>query len=335
MLLPQSRPMWLSKFRRDRDRQGRKRPRRRLAVHSLECLEDRTVLSSISVGPMDTAGLYAAIAAANADTGHGTVNIQLSPGTYTLTGAQLEITRTSGAVTIHGNGAVIDAAGLSRVLETDAGTTVTVQDAELTDGKAVGAGFGAAGQGGGILNLGGSLSLNHVILDNDKAFGSGGGPFNNTGGAGQGGGLYTSGGSVSILNSTLSDDFAYGGTGTFGQITGGTGGDGQGGGLYATGGGSVSILNSNFSSDLAHGGTGFFGGPFAIVNGGNGGKGQGGGLYIDSGTLSLKNSSVSGNTAQGGNGGSGNGAFVRAAPTAATAAMAKGAACTTAAACSP
>ena len=80
MLLPQSRPMWLSKFRRDRDRQGRKRPRRRLAVHSLECLEDRTVLSSISVGPMDTAGLYAAITAANANTGHGTVNIQLSPG---------------------------------------------------------------------------------------------------------------------------------------------------------------------------------------------------------------------------------------------------------------
>src|SRR5271166_3688832 len=116
MLLPQSRPMWLSKFRRDRDRQGRKRPRRRLAVHSLECLEDRTVLSSISVGPMDTAGLYRAIAAANAATGPATVNISLSPGTYTLTGAQLEITRTSGAVTIHGNGAVIDAAGLSRVL---------------------------------------------------------------------------------------------------------------------------------------------------------------------------------------------------------------------------
>ena len=48
MLLPQPRPMWLSRWGPARDRQGRQRPRRRLAVHSLEFLEDRTVPSTLT-----------------------------------------------------------------------------------------------------------------------------------------------------------------------------------------------------------------------------------------------------------------------------------------------
>ena len=247
------------KFRPDRDRQGRKRPRGRLAVHSLECLEDRTVLSSIST----TTELYAAIAAANANMGHAPVNIQLSPVIYTLTSGELDITRVSGAVIIHGNGAVIDAAGLSRVLETDAGTTVTLLDLEIKNGLAVGAGFGAAGQGGGILNLGGSLSLNHVILDNDTAFGASGKAEsnNNMGGAGEGGGLYTSGGSVSILNSAFFHDTAQSGNGGIGSTgTNGTAGAGQGGGLFVSS-GSVTLKNSivTFNSASTKGG-GIFGG---------------------------------------------------------------------------
>ena len=322
MLLPQSRPMWLSKFRRDRDRQGRERPRRRLAVHSLECLEDRTVLSSISVASGDTAGLYAAIATANAaPASAGTVNIVLKTGTYNLTliGGELDITRTSGLVAIYGNGSVIDATNSSsRVLETEAGTNVTVQNLELKDGVAVGA-FGFLGVGGGILNLGGSLSLNHVILDNDTA--QGGLVFVGGTGGGKGGGLYTSGGSVSILNSTFSHDAAYGGGGS-GSLNG-AGGPGQGGGLYATGGGSVSILNSNFSSDLAQGGPGASLGR----TGGPGGDGQGGGC-TSTAARSPSRTPPSPTTSP-------KAAPAAREPMAATAAPARAAACTTAAACSP
>jgi hypothetical protein len=49
MLLLQPRPMWLSKFRPARDRRGRQRPQRRTSVPRLEVLEDRTVLSTLTV----------------------------------------------------------------------------------------------------------------------------------------------------------------------------------------------------------------------------------------------------------------------------------------------
>jgi hypothetical protein len=231
--------------------------------------------------------LYAAIAAANTAAGPGTVNIHLSPGTYTLTGTELEITASSHPVIIHGNGAVIDAASGSRVLETDAGTDVTLQDLELTNGLVK----GTLAQGGGILNLGGNLSLNDVVVDHDKALGSVG-VSGGTGGSAQGGGLYTGGGSVSILNSKLSNDTAQGGKGGSGLTSGGTGGNGQGGGLYA-GGGSVSIQNAKLSNDTAQGGNGGNG----LFSGGTDGNGQGGGLYAGDGSIALTNSSVSDNTA--------------------------------------
>ena len=304
MLMPQSRPMWLSKFRPDRDRQGRERPRRRLAVHSLECLEDRTVLSSISVASGDTAGLYAAIAAANATTGPATVNIQLSPGTYKLkskvNSGELDITRTSGAVTIHGNGATIDPQGGSRVLETDAGTTVTVQDAELTDGTAVRA-FGAAGVGGGILNLGGSLSLNHVILDNDTAQGPSGFPpdSDHTGGAGLGGGL-------SLRRVGLDPEIhllprrSYGGGGS-GSLIGGAGArPGRWPVRHRRWVGLDPELN--FSSDLAQGGPVPPAAPAAPAARRR--WPRGGAVHRQRHALP-ENSSVSNNVAQGGAGGSG------------------------------
>jgi hypothetical protein len=291
---PHSRPLWLSRFVPGLGRQGRRR-RRASTLRALEPLEDRTVLSSISVGPGDTPGLYAAIAAANTATGPATVNIHLSPGTYMLNNGELDITATSHQVMIHGNGAVIDAQGNSRVLETDTGTDVTLQDLELTNGLVT----GTLAQGGGILNLGGNLSLNDVVVDHDEALGSKA-IHANTGGAAQGGGLFTDGGSVLILNSKLSNDTAQGGTGGPGGrgVAPGAGGAGQGGGLYA-GGGSVSILNTTVSMDAAQGGPG--GGAsnhFA-------GAGQGGGLYAGGGSIALTNSSVTDNTASRVSGGGG------------------------------
>ena len=106
MLLPRSRRMWLSKFRPARDRRGRQRPQRRLAVRSLEFLEDRTVLSSITPTTFaDGTGIGSlrdAIAAANAPS--GPTVIRLGSGTYLLTSGELEIAATAHQVTIDGQG---------------------------------------------------------------------------------------------------------------------------------------------------------------------------------------------------------------------------------------
>ena len=185
---------------------------------ALESLEDRTVLSSISAPT--TASLYAAITAANAATGPATVNIQLSPTTYAVSSGELDITATGHQVIIHGNGAVLDAGGANRVIETGPGTNVTLQDLEVKDGKAGPTAPTLASAGGGILNAG-SLSLNNVLLDHDTVLGGGG--SNST-----------------VIGTSASDSVsgriafvsAFGGPGG----TGGTGGNGLGGGLYSSGG---------------------------------------------------------------------------------------------------
>ena len=183
-------------------------------------------------------------------------------------------------------------------------------------------------EGGGILNAGGDLTLNDVVLDHNTAQGANGaggvGP-GAPGGAGQdvrGGGLYTSGGSVTLTHSTLSNDNALGGNGGSGFFgfgfpggNGGNGGAGQGGGLY-TGGGSVTLTHSTLSNDNAQGGNGGDGGGgggsiggFPGSNGGNGGAGQGGGLYTSDGSVTLTHSTLSNDNALGGNGGNGGNSF--------------------------
>ena len=144
---------------------------------------------------------------------------------------------------------------MSRVLKTDAGTTVTVQDAELTDGTAVGCGIRsprrprwryprtlAAASRSTTLSLTmtrrlapssepqASVAVSSTLaaasrsttlsLTMTRRLAPTGSP--DVGETGEGGGLYTSGGSVSILNSTLSHDAAYGGGG-FASIIGGPG----------------------------------------------------------------------------------------------------------------
>ena len=213
---------------------------------------------------------------------------------------------TSG-VTISGNDA-------RRIFGIFAGSTLTLNDVTLTDGKAVG-GNGGAGGGGGGAGLGGAIFndgtlklVQSTVTGNSALGGSGGGSgssFNTLGGGGGaagynggdagsggfsyggggGGGVggigryaYDNGGGVGGNNELGTPTNSYGASGT-------SGGGGGGGGRSGAGFGS---LNGGTGTQLSSGGFGGGGGGggaapgVGLGNGGAGGFGGGGGGILSS-----------------------------------------------------
>ena len=274
--------------------------------------------------------LREAIAAANApgtETDCGTADatantIVLGPSQYLLsiqaalptddnTTGDLDITSTV-PLTIKGAGAgatdISAADADDRVLHVLAGANVTIEDLEISNGRAPdgaaqpqGGGVGGTGfSGGGVYN-GGTLTLASVKLDDDTAGsgGEGGGGVDQAvdstlnaadgGTAGNGGGIYNTG-TLTLTDVSLIDDVAgtggtggQGGTGESSEIggTGGIGGDGgsagAGGGLDNDG-GTATITASTFAGDHAGaGGAGGAGGQGGADTGGLGGAAGAGG----------------------------------------------------------
>ena len=345
---PKRQQWWMLGQRRARHGRGLSRSRCGARAYLVECLEARSLLTVFAPkifadGGNGSGSLRAAIVAANADPGHGTDVIQLSSGRYSLTLGQLEILTTAHNVTIQGRGmtgpgaSIIDANGLSRVLQLAPGTQLTLQGVEIKDGLAHDNGSSSSGptpaEGGGILDDGGALILDEVLIDHNTAEGvagvfgqaaiGSGGP----GGAGQvalGGGLYVSDGTVRINNSVFDFNSALGGAGGDGGDgrlgssgrsfapggAGGNGGAGEGGGVYVAG-GSLSLNNAIVDSDTARGGVGGDNGSAETSSGstirgnqtGAGGAGEGGGMYVVGGVLSVNDVAIGSNIAEGGAGG--------------------------------
>jgi hypothetical protein len=147
---------------------------------------------------------------------------------------------------------------------------------------------------------GGTVSLSNDIFSGNKAQGGTGGNGGNggnggSGGNGRGGGLYVAGGTVTLNNDTLSGNHAQGGKGGNGGTSGGggMGGNGSGGGLYVVSTGSVTLTKDPLSGNNAQGGNGGNPGPrgirIPIITRGSGGIFVGGG-----GTLDLSNSMIAG-----------------------------------------
>jgi len=87
-------------------------------------------------------------------------------GTIGLTGGQLSI---ADHLTIDGPGAdrlAVSGNGQSRVFRISGGLTVAIDGLTITDGRAV-------GDGGGILNTGSTLTLDRVVLSNNRGDGAG------------------------------------------------------------------------------------------------------------------------------------------------------------------
>jgi hypothetical protein len=303
----------------------------------LEALEDRCVPSTImpttfADGGAGSGSLRDAVLQFNADTGSADDTIQLQAGTYALTiqnvgghhetaglTGDLNLTQTShrwiiqGAGSSGANATIIDASQLmDRVFQiVNPGTQVVFQDLVIQGGLArddgsngAPAGFNALG--GGILNNGGAVTLDHVVLQNNVARGGDAAVLTAPGHNASGGGIYSTGGALTIAGAMIANNQAIGGRGgdNVGHILpGGDGGSAEGGGLYATG-GSLDISDSMIASNRATGGRGgdnpssFSAAPLGV-----GGGGVGGGLYVNGGLLTIANCTIASNQGTGGAGG--------------------------------
>jgi hypothetical protein len=195
-------------------------------------------------------------------------------------------------------------------------------------GAAGGDGFHA--RGGGLYLDGGSIELIDSEIRRNKAIGGNGGvggaigvndadAIAHTGGNGVGavgGGLFALRADVTLTTSIITSNLALGGTGgeggngdIFDKGTGGDGGlggDGFGGGLYIAG-GTVTLDSSTISKNGGIGGKGGEGGiGKSGGNGGAAGNATGGGLFAnDNDSLTLTDTDLLVNFAQGGEGGGG------------------------------
>ena len=94
-------------------------------------------------------------------------NLGSSPQTISLTQGQLTLSNTAYSITIDGPGESklsISGADATRVFQIDAGVTATISGLTITGGS-------AAGEGGGVLIDGGTVSLSDVVVAGDKAVG--------------------------------------------------------------------------------------------------------------------------------------------------------------------
>lgn len=281
----------------------------------------------------DVTQLRTAISDFNA--GSTDATIAMAAGTYTLTGSALEnanaegdldITRSSGSITIEGAGAsttIIDANFVDRVLHVagSSALTVTLRNVTLRNGSTndSGAQVTVGARGGGILNdSGATLVLEDVVVEDCTAAGQDGSSSipSDPGLNAFGGGIFHDSGSLTLLRVAVRDNTAQGGNGGEANLgtgaTGGAGGNGEGGGVYIAGGTAVisfSTLDNNSAvggaggdgdGGISRGSSGSNGG-----SGGQGGSGRSGGLFSNATTIQITSSTISSNQAGGGAGGDG------------------------------
>jgi hypothetical protein len=301
--------------------------------------DDTAAAMACTAAPNDCS-LRGAIRAANANPGSVEMIISLQPATtYNLTlsnstqdnaaaTGDLDIVATHHAVTINGGGSgganatVISAAGMNggssrhRVFHVTGGANmVTLAGLVIADGRAADDGTNGTstvsgsqttiGTGGGILNNGGSLTVNDVRVVNCHAIGKGDHLVNeHTTLDARGGGLASISptATVAIVNSTFAANTAVGGNG--GNFNNGAGSGAQGGSIYFAS-NALTISGSQIQASNATGGNGGNQDQNGQTNGGFGGSVQGGGVWAGSGTVTITGSTFDGTVARGGNSGTG------------------------------
>jgi hypothetical protein len=270
----------------------------------------------------------------------GTISLTSNHATGTFGPTGLVIS--GDTVTIDGSdapGLKISGANARRIFAVTSSGSLTLDSITLTGGRAKGGdggngdagGGGAAGLGGAVyVHSGSSLTVRQSTLSGNTALGGSGATNNARFNGGGGGGLGGNGGTGSYAGAGAGGGPSGGAAGTGAGGFGGGGGGGNGGstsggaGGFGGGGGGGAGFNGSTPLD-GNGGAGGFGGGggaggyssgtggaggFGGGNGANysgsggGGAGMGGAVFNNGGTVTITNSTLSGNTAQGGTGGS-------------------------------
>ncbi|MGA2706514.1 MAG: hypothetical protein ABSH35_36330 [Isosphaeraceae bacterium] len=277
---------------RDRGPTGSRRSshRRRSTVFRLERLEERTVLSTLTVlNSLDSGAGSLRVTIAAASPGD-TINFVKSVKTITLS-TELVINLTPGQapLDIEGPGPKklkISGNDASRVFDITGGT-VTIAGLTIADGVTDGKTLDSPGLGGGILNLG-DLTLSNDIVSNNQALGTTHIDNGFPGGA-RGGGVHNEG-TLTVNACQFLNNLARGADGNSGPVAGVGAGGGIANGRNAE---SVTVIDSEFDGNVAQGGSGGNNGSFA-------GLGFGGAI-VNSGKLTVTGSTFSHNQAIGGN----------------------------------
>jgi uncharacterized protein YhjY with autotransporter beta-barrel domain len=248
------------------------------------------------------------------------------------------ITLTSGALAINSSvtisaaaapGLTISGNNASQIFVVSGGT-VAINNLNLTNGQTAGldggspdqssggGGGGGAGLGGAVEVIAGSVTLTSDNLTSNRAAGGNGGSINgnypnvNAGAGGGAAGGAAGAGSTTGNGGNGGNGGAFsgggGGGGTYGAFNSPTAGNGGTGGFGAGGGGGGGSPFGGGGSTGGSGGTlgGNGGNGYASESGGGGGgAGLGGAIFVNTGaTLSLVDTSLSGNSVTAGQGGS-------------------------------
>jgi hypothetical protein len=250
-----------------------------------------TLFTVINTNDTGTGSLRDAINSANlAPTVANTINFSVS-GTITLGSTLPTIVNTSpGSLTIDGSGRsiTVDGASLYQIFSVNFQATLNLRFLTLAHGVVV-ANEQGVGEGGAILNNGGTLTVTNCELLDNQATGSAA-SGSGTGLPGRGGAIWNDG-PLTVTDSTFSGNQATGGAGA---STGVGGGIGEGGAIFNDG--DMTVSNSMFSANQVTGGVG---------DGAAGGNGKGGAIGYEDGTATVINSTFSANQAIGGSGSSG------------------------------
>lgn len=253
---------------------------------------DANISDGVCATAMGTCTLRAAIQQANALGGTTapphTISLP-SAGTYQLTiqgsgedyaaAGDLDVRTNVTIAGLGGNSTIIDARKVDRIFDIFAGTTVTISNVRITNGRIT---QPLPNEMGGAIRNNGRLTLDSVILEgNESGQGATQPPYLD------GGGIYNqSEGVLTILNSIVSGNIAYGP---------------HAGGIYNSG--SLKVSDSTISGNQAtYWGGGIYNSSHSTteISGStiSGNRAfHGAGITIDGGPMILTNSTISGNDA--------------------------------------